>query len=1199
MKERNATRGASHIQATGFRIFLASPGDVGLERELARAVIEQVRLERAFRNRVNLEVIAWDQPGVAVAMEATLTPQEAITRGLPQPSECDLVVVILWSRMGTPLPADYTKPDGTAYLSGTEWEYQNAITAARGFNRPKVWLYRRIQAPDLNLEDPEFDEKRRQWQKVKAFFEALQGKDGSLTGGVNSYQTPDEFRRHFEQHLRDRLTAVVEEWRAPKPAASASTPVDAGTLGAALLSERIFISYGTADARAHARWLHGELNKTGAETWFAEEDIAPGTDRDAEINRSLSSAKALLVVLTPDSAASEQVRNEWNYALNHYLPVIPMIFATCDIPRMLNTLSGIDFRHDRNAALKKLTARLRDLDEKYPEELQLLLDAFKNARKTAPDPERYNGKINDLKQVINDWENRRVSQQQRVATGIEEERRAIIRESERQQKADCQRVVGQRLLNVADVFKGRLLEREELGRMLADQSTHVVSIIGRAGIGKTALASKILADLEQNLWPHTQERIPVDGIVYLSMRSTGITLERLFLDCARMLGGDVQEQLNRVWSHPRMGIAERIQKLLGALQGGLYVILLDHMEDLLDEDGRIVDEGLRIFLEQSLIFPHNARLMITSRTSLVFRGSAMRFDKQLPLPQGLSVPEGVAMLRELDPNGICGLRDAPEEQLARAVRHVHGVPRALEILAGIMAYDPLATLDDILGRFYENPDVVNDLIKEGYKLLGQDARRVMEALAVFKRPVPAAAVDFLLEPFVPGLDLPNILRRLVRSQVVKTDRTQGTMFIQPVEQDYAYQQCPQTEEYNCRKLELRAADYWARLRPPKEHWKTEPGLSPLVYEFDHLVRAAEYDRAAEVLGLFDLDYLVMRGRARQALSLRLQLNGKIQDRRQQMLHELGLARAYTLLGPLPVAIDTYKNVLSKARELGDHAVEAETLGWLGEVHRRTGKLEAAYAYLNSCLTLLRADGDRKNEARWLAEMTLLCIYRGALDEALEHGRNLLELAQKFGGLSVQALANDALSLAYLVLGQPQKAEDYADKALALYRESKWENELVYVMNVQGMARIATDRLDDGITRLQEAQKIAHEDNNARVEGFTLFNLARAFRMKNDLEMAFEAARAAHTIFAGIEAGGADAAGDLLDAIAAARSGNRRAEAGALLACAEHSLSVPDFLNPEDLAIEVCRIAEEEGVKELLDRGRAVVKKIKTHPRAVR
>jgi hypothetical protein len=202
-------------QAIVYRIFLASPGDVRDERELARGVIEQVRAERAFRGRVDLEIIAWDQPGAEVAMDAGLTPQAAIEKGLPKPSQCDLVIVILWSRMGTPLPAEYTKPDGTAYLSGTEWEYQDAINAREEFGKPTVWVYRRTQVPALNLEDPEFDEKRLQWQKVKDFFQTFVGEDGLLTGGVNAYLTPDEFSRQFEGHLRDRLTVVRDELFGP------------------------------------------------------------------------------------------------------------------------------------------------------------------------------------------------------------------------------------------------------------------------------------------------------------------------------------------------------------------------------------------------------------------------------------------------------------------------------------------------------------------------------------------------------------------------------------------------------------------------------------------------------------------------------------------------------------------------------------------------------------------------------------------------------------------------------------------------------------------------------------------------------------------------------------------------------------------------------------------------------------------------
>jgi hypothetical protein len=102
-----------------FRIFLASPGDVPLERKLAREAITHISSERRFRNRIDIEIIAWDQPGATVAMEAGLTPQDAIAQGLPKPEDCDLAVIILWSRIGTQLPADFElKVDGSPYLSG-------------------------------------------------------------------------------------------------------------------------------------------------------------------------------------------------------------------------------------------------------------------------------------------------------------------------------------------------------------------------------------------------------------------------------------------------------------------------------------------------------------------------------------------------------------------------------------------------------------------------------------------------------------------------------------------------------------------------------------------------------------------------------------------------------------------------------------------------------------------------------------------------------------------------------------------------------------------------------------------------------------------------------------------------------------------------------------------------------------------------
>lgn len=124
------------------RIFISSPGDVADERTFAQQVIEQELPKDPFlRGKVTLDVVRWDDPNAPATMEATVTPQEAVNRALPKPSQCHLVIVILWSRMGTPLPDDYHKPDGTPYDSGTEWEFLDAL---QGKPAPVVLVYRAL-----------------------------------------------------------------------------------------------------------------------------------------------------------------------------------------------------------------------------------------------------------------------------------------------------------------------------------------------------------------------------------------------------------------------------------------------------------------------------------------------------------------------------------------------------------------------------------------------------------------------------------------------------------------------------------------------------------------------------------------------------------------------------------------------------------------------------------------------------------------------------------------------------------------------------------------------------------------------------------------------------------------------------------------------------------------------------------------------
>jgi hypothetical protein len=199
-------------QPRHIRIFLSSPGDVADERAVARTVLTELHREPLLRGRVTIQVIAWDDPSARTPMLATLTPQEAINRRLPVPSECDIVVVMLWSRMGTPLPfPEYHKADGTRYLSGTEWEYLDAVNGAKAHRHdlPLVVVYRRTDKVLLDADDARFEERRDQYQLVKTFFEQFTNPDGSIGGGYNPYEKPDDFRRLFETDIKELIDQLL------------------------------------------------------------------------------------------------------------------------------------------------------------------------------------------------------------------------------------------------------------------------------------------------------------------------------------------------------------------------------------------------------------------------------------------------------------------------------------------------------------------------------------------------------------------------------------------------------------------------------------------------------------------------------------------------------------------------------------------------------------------------------------------------------------------------------------------------------------------------------------------------------------------------------------------------------------------------------------------------------------------------------
>jgi len=137
----------------------------------------------------------------------------------------------------------------------------------------------------------------------------------------------------------------------------------------------------------------------------------------------------------------------------------------------------------------------------------------------------------------------------------------------------------------------------------------------------------------------------------------------------------------------------------------------------------------------------------------------------------------------------------------------------------------------------------------------------MQALAVYDRPIKPVAVDYLLQPYLPGVDS-------------------------------------------------------AQVRTPEKSWKTIEDLNPQLAEFDLCCAGEDYDTAAGVLLEIDLDYLLLWGHFQLVAELHERLRDKLSDPYLKQRSVGNLGSAYYSMGQYQKAINCYDQALEIADEIG-------------------------------------------------------------------------------------------------------------------------------------------------------------------------------------------------------------------------------------------------------------------------------------------
>ena len=108
------------------------------------------------------------------------------------------------------------------------------------------------------------------------------------------------------------------------------------------MSQLVFVCYARAD-QAFALPLAEQLKARGVGVWIDQAENQVADDWDRDIDRALRECSHLLIVLSPASVDSREVRGELRTALDLGKPVLPVLYQPCEIPRQLRVVQFVDF----------------------------------------------------------------------------------------------------------------------------------------------------------------------------------------------------------------------------------------------------------------------------------------------------------------------------------------------------------------------------------------------------------------------------------------------------------------------------------------------------------------------------------------------------------------------------------------------------------------------------------------------------------------------------------------------------------------------------------------------------------------------------------------------------------------------------------------------------------------------------------------
>jgi tetratricopeptide (TPR) repeat protein len=180
-------------------------------------------------------------------------------------------------------------------------------------------------------------------------------------------------------------------------------------------------------------------------------------------------------------------------------------------------------------------------------------------------------------------------------------------------------------------------------------------------------------------------------------------------------------------------------------------------------------------------------------------------------------------------------------------------------------------------------------------------------------------------------------------------------------------------------------------------------------------------------------------RAIQFYEQQLPIIHELGDRRGEGAALGNLGIAYAELGETQRAIQFYERALLIDRETGDRRAEGNELGNIGTAYRELGEIRQAIQFLDQHLTIAREIGDRRGEGIALGNIGTAYRDLGDIRQALQFYEEQLTVVHEIGDRRGEGNALWNISLALDQLGQRAQAIQHAEQALVIFEQIESPN----------------------------------------------------------------------------------------------------------------------------------------------------------------